>query len=145
MTAEQQRIYQVSEIMEALDLQHEGAAPGETAYGEAAAFLRSQAGHLRQAADTIERLRAALTNLVSAHNGYDHGMGPCICAAHEDARDALSSALGATDEGSSAPNQAPRNQFGLSAPGVDLFHCTHCEALFVEHDDRDRHEARSHK
>lgn len=30
--------------------------------------------------------RRALYELVRAHNGYQMGAGPCICAAHEDAR-----------------------------------------------------------
>jgi len=33
----------------------------------------------------IKRLRTALANLVSSHDGYSMGVGPCICAAHEDA------------------------------------------------------------
>jgi hypothetical protein len=34
-------------------------------------------------------MRAALYAMVTAHNGYRQGMGPCICAAHEDARRVL--------------------------------------------------------
>ena len=45
----------------------------------------------------IEKLRAALINLVRAHNGYQHEMGPCICAAHEDAREALRTTSSAGD------------------------------------------------
>lgn len=38
---------------------------------------------------TIDTYRQALYDLVRAHNGYQHGMGPCICAAHENARNLL--------------------------------------------------------
>jgi len=38
--------------------------------------------------ELAEALRA-LHGLVTAHNGYQHGMGPCICAAHEEARRVL--------------------------------------------------------
>lgn len=34
----------------------------------------------------ITRLRKALSDLVLSHNGYQHGLGLCICAAHEGAR-----------------------------------------------------------
>lgn len=39
-------------------------------------------------ADLAATLKA-LYDLVRAHNGYQHGMGPCICAAHENARKLL--------------------------------------------------------
>jgi hypothetical protein len=45
-----------------------------------------------QHADVCNQLRAtrmALYELVTAHNGYRHGVGPCICAAHEEARKLL--------------------------------------------------------
>lgn len=38
--------------------------------------------------ELAEALRA-LHGLVTAHNGYQHGMGPCVCAAHEEARRVL--------------------------------------------------------
>lgn len=38
--------------------------------------------------ELAEALRA-LHDLVRAHNGYQHGMGPCVCAAHENARKVL--------------------------------------------------------
>lgn len=39
-------------------------------------------------ADLAATLKA-LYDLVRSHNGYQHGMGPCICAAHENARKLL--------------------------------------------------------
>jgi len=38
--------------------------------------------------------REALRDLVSAHDGYRHGVGPCVCAAHEAARTALARCAG---------------------------------------------------
>ena len=46
-------------------------------------------------ADLAAALKA-LYDLVRAHNGYQHGMGPCICAAHENARKLLG--IGRGDE-----------------------------------------------
>ncbi len=40
-------------------------------------------------AKEIERLKAALANLIHAHNGYSKGAGPCVCAAHDEAREVL--------------------------------------------------------
>lgn len=37
-------------------------------------------------------LLEALRGMVTAHDGYRHGLGPCICAAHEAAREAISKA-----------------------------------------------------
>ena len=37
----------------------------------------------------IAKLEKALYALVTSHNGYRHGVGPCICAAHEEARKVL--------------------------------------------------------
>jgi hypothetical protein len=34
----------------------------------------------------IKELETALLDLLRAHNGYHQGVGPCICAAHENAR-----------------------------------------------------------
>lgn len=34
-------------------------------------------------------LRRALWDLLRSHNGYHNGVGPCICAAHENARKVL--------------------------------------------------------
>jgi hypothetical protein len=37
----------------------------------------------------IAELEKALVDLVTGHNGYHQGVGPCICAAHEEARRVL--------------------------------------------------------
>lgn len=34
-------------------------------------------------------LRSVLYAMVTAHNGYSQGVGPCICSSHENARRAL--------------------------------------------------------
>lgn len=43
----------------------------------------------------IAELENALRELVRSHHGYAMGLGPCICAAHEDAR----RLLGMTENG----------------------------------------------
>ena len=37
----------------------------------------------------IAELEKAMVDLVTSHNGYNKGLGPCICAAHEEARRVL--------------------------------------------------------
>lgn len=54
-----------------------------------AKYARHPGGPYYLASDVdarIAELEKALVNLVVAHNGYHLGAGPCICAAHEEAR-----------------------------------------------------------
>jgi len=66
-------------------------------YEEAGPHIERLRDCVQEQTDLIEerdvrilRLRKALNDLVTAHNGYQHGMGPCICVAHENARKVLS-------------------------------------------------------
>jgi len=46
---------------------------------------------LNESEARIAQLEKALRDLISAHDGYVHGVGPCICAAHEKARSLMES------------------------------------------------------
>lgn len=39
--------------------------------------------------ERTDKLEKALVDMVTSHNGYSIGAGPCICAAHESARKLL--------------------------------------------------------
>lgn len=67
------------------ELQNKAADEIERLTAEKALYHGRAAAYLIQR----DRLREALYNLVRAHNGYQHGVGACICAAHEDARKLL--------------------------------------------------------
>jgi hypothetical protein len=62
----------------------------------------------------IDRLRAALAALSRRHEGWQRGMGPCVCAEHEAARKLLAGV--AAVEPSNAPAEDALVKYGRHTP-----------------------------
>jgi hypothetical protein len=76
----------------------------------------------------IRKLREALAALVSKHEGWQHGMGPCVCAEHQRARELLDLTYTRDADKSEQENACPGCGVVGWIPGLTL-HKPGCTAV----------------